>query len=491
MQLLHTKVQDDHQNAANLVLCFAAFFIHSFSPWAVNDGFYPFIGTYFPEAREIATLVSALVYVAIALVARWRPLFLSPKALAFIGAACATAGCIILDLSLSLQSSGETLLGMILRLVSDGIAVVFMGAALCSLRNPIAVIVIAAGTTCASYLFRACVPPIGAHGGITIVLVIIAGTILCAYRPARAFLGTISTGEPSANLELSNPNAFLPWRSGLYQCVFVFGVMFGINIAIGEVSHSLIANLGTGIVMALILAWLLRSRETAKEDALFSMAALLIVSGLACVPLGALLYTVETILFSSGSAAFYVLTWLVVFSVAQRSTYAALPVLASFTGLQSLGVLLGAASGHWLVTSLPDTPQTAAAFAMAALVLLFAFLWLGFRDFSFHDTIKHLTELTPTQIASSSGSSNRSGAEEMGLEQTCEIISKRYRLTKREEEILALLARGRNGGYIQEKLVISRNTTKTHIRNIYAKLEVHSHQELIDYVEGFNTSGDN
>ena len=34
------------------------------------------------------------------------------------------------------------------------------------------------------------------------------------------------------------------------------------------------------------------------------------------------------------------------------------------------------------------------------------------------------------------------------------------------------------------KVVISRNTTKSHIKNIYGKLDVHSHQELIDLVEG-------
>jgi len=31
--------------------------------------------------------------------------------------------------------------------------------------------------------------------------------------------------------------------------------------------------------------------------------------------------------------------------------------------------------------------------------------------------------------------------------------------------------------------VLSRNTVKTHVQNIYAKLGVHSQQELIDLVE--------
>ncbi len=35
-----------------------------------------------------------------------------------------------------------------------------------------------------------------------------------------------------------------------------------------------------------------------------------------------------------------------------------------------------------------------------------------------------------------------------------------------------------------DNLVISRNTAKTHIKHIYSKLGVHSHQELIDLASG-------
>ncbi len=64
-------------------------------------------------------------------------------------------------------------------------------------------------------------------------------------------------------------------------------------------------------------------------------------------------------------------------------------------------------------------------------------------------------------------------------------IAEAYALTPREEEVFALLARGRNGAYIQEKLCISRNTYKTHSRHIYEKLVVHNQQEVIDLVETF------
>lgn len=61
-------------------------------------------------------------------------------------------------------------------------------------------------------------------------------------------------------------------------------------------------------------------------------------------------------------------------------------------------------------------------------------------------------------------------------------ISKAFRLTPRETEVFSLLARGRSIPYIRDELVISRETAATHTKHIYAKLDVHSRQELIDLV---------
>lgn len=56
-------------------------------------------------------------------------------------------------------------------------------------------------------------------------------------------------------------------------------------------------------------------------------------------------------------------------------------------------------------------------------------------------------------------------------------------LTPREAEVLAQLLHGRSSRRIQEELFISESTANTHIRHIYAKLGVHSRQELLDLAE--------
>lgn len=53
-------------------------------------------------------------------------------------------------------------------------------------------------------------------------------------------------------------------------------------------------------------------------------------------------------------------------------------------------------------------------------------------------------------------------------------------LTSREHEVLTLLSKGKSYRSIAETLIISTNTIKFHIKNIYDKLQVTSKEEAID-----------
>lgn len=65
----------------------------------------------------------------------------------------------------------------------------------------------------------------------------------------------------------------------------------------------------------------------------------------------------------------------------------------------------------------------------------------------------------------------------------CAAVAETYLLSRKETEVLFLLAKGRNAATIQEQLFISAGTANTHMRHIYRKLNVHSQQELIALVE--------
>ena len=54
-----------------------------------------------------------------------------------------------------------------------------------------------------------------------------------------------------------------------------------------------------------------------------------------------------------------------------------------------------------------------------------------------------------------------------------------YQLTNREKEILSLLSEGNSHKMIAASLTISIETVRSHLKNIYDKLHVHSQTEAL------------
>ena len=65
---------------------------------------------------------------------------------------------------------------------------------------------------------------------------------------------------------------------------------------------------------------------------------------------------------------------------------------------------------------------------------------------------------------------------------TCLELAGRYALSPRETEVFVLLAQGRTRAFIQDELVLSGSTVKTHVSHIYAKMGVHDRQEMMDLI---------
>ena len=63
------------------------------------------------------------------------------------------------------------------------------------------------------------------------------------------------------------------------------------------------------------------------------------------------------------------------------------------------------------------------------------------------------------------------------------MVAKEYGLTAREADVLEELFNGRTAPYIARNLSVSINTVRSHVKRVYAKLSVHSQQELIDLIE--------
>ncbi len=65
----------------------------------------------------------------------------------------------------------------------------------------------------------------------------------------------------------------------------------------------------------------------------------------------------------------------------------------------------------------------------------------------------------------------------------CDDLIKTAELSEREQEVFIYLSKGHSSDYISEKLFIAPSTVKTYISRIYQKLDIHSHQELLNAIE--------
>ena len=68
--------------------------------------------------------------------------------------------------------------------------------------------------------------------------------------------------------------------------------------------------------------------------------------------------------------------------------------------------------------------------------------------------------------------------QEPDIEALCAKAARTYDLTRREEDVLRLLVEGRTAPQIAEELVVSPNTVKTHVRNLYRKLGINRRADL-------------
>lgn len=172
-----------------------------------------------------------------------------------------------------------------------------------------------------------------------------------------------------------------------------------------------------------------------------------------------------------------------------------------------LGVLATAAFAEAIADSVITLDQVAAA-SMAALVVATMFVIddkrsfaspadnLAAKDASISDDSADIqasgTTATPKPTNSAKTAEDEramdAGPSTLSTDDRIASIAQEYGLTRRESEVFALLARGRSVPYVRDALVISRETAATHAKHIYAKLGVHSRQELIDLVADYRPS---
>lgn len=465
----------------------------------LNASLYARVAQYCGIAREMSTMFAGALFLLIFLASTRKPALIERRLLTVVALGCAITAAFVLEFALASKNGPLTVVGFLFSNISSVWASVMLLSALSSLRSSKSVLVAVVCGMALGEAVRVVHPSVTFEVGVVEVVACYALVTVLLYRCAGSKLEEISHGASPASLELSNPESFLRPAHALFLCVALFSVATGYGLTLNEVSHAPVSVDVSAVVLLGVALWMLLSGDDGKEDSLFSFSVLLVVAGFIIAP-----FTFLTDLPSAnallriGVRCFDMLVWLVVLSVGRRNLFALLPTYALVRFMSAVGTDAGAVAGHTTNDLVGTNGDAAMLIAETVLFAFVAFLWLGFRRFSFTDTIRGVVGMgAPADRARVQNGSPENEPVPQGeredsptiisvapsIEDRCRFIGADCGLTERETEIFAMLARGRNGQFVMDHYVVSRNTVKSHVKHIYAKLGVHSQQELIDLVE--------
>lgn len=464
---------------ATWVRCLIALVVELFGTWLTNAALYPQYTGVMSGARDASSFVGVVTLAALAVWALKKPSSINEQTMTAGSFVLYSAGFALIVMGLSQQSAPLLLAGACIRSVGSRWMVVLMGISLCKLNKRSCMLCIASALV-VSYLLR--VPFMGMDPTVSMVVLFLDPFIMyVACRPlALDMLAVIKKAVPAAETSITQPASYLPFAHGLFVAIFIFRIAYGFALTFGSIDGNPQQTFFGLIPVAILLVMALLP-NVPKADVLYQAAALFVVGGFLAVVVLAGRVAGEMALANgllyAGSECFDALMWFALASIGARNKVNALAVFAWGRAASSAGLLFGATVGH-AVNAVPDA--LTASVGIAAVLFLFVAMNLTvLKPFGFQATIDGVQSVEPVAAPPVSA----------GLPEKSAAVATRYKLTPRETELLELLAHGRNGPFIQEKLVLSRNTVKTHVSNIYGKLGVHSQQELIDLVEQAGEAG--
>jgi len=273
------------------------------------------------------------------------------------------------------------------------------------------------------------------------------------------------------------------WRSvlgTLCNCVCL-GFALYFMATVGEFSALVVCSI------AVIIACLLRSIDYLRKQVLNTRVSLRLIAPYAAIcllPL-AFIYNKYWLICCGALIGMSWLLDMVSWSEITEHTRISKTSPAFTIGFDRFGSLLGITIGYLLayitfgnqITSTLAFPYIPS-IIVGALILITMFVFDGHYPYQYDSSGDHKNG----KLLLDPHDANNPGP----WRSKCIAFSSEHRLTPREEEVLLLLAKGRDTSHIEERLVISSHTVKAHIYNIYKKTEVHSRQELITLIEDFS-----
>lgn len=224
-----------------------------------------------------------------------------------------------------------------------------------------------------------------------------------------------------------------------------------------------------GLICALaVLLAILRKPDRSQFRFLYYLALFFLLVALYLFAAEDELLRLGALVFGTGGyVAFYVFTIAVFSNICDRYGLEPVWMFGLLEGVSHVAIDLGYRFGEFAI-GLSWRDLLCVSFLLAIFVTMAFILLLTEHDYKTSwGTVKEESPFSP--IADY--------YEE--LPQRCLLASQQYGLSRRERDILLLLAQRKTAGEIERELYVSNATVKTHTRNIYKKMGVHKKEELL------------
>ena len=453
------------------VACAAALFGMFLTRWLTNRFVFALYDTGGPWLRDLAVLASVMALAGVALIALWKPHWLSGNRVATISGAALVAGSALVALAVQSHALGAPLwIGAIAADIGSGL--VCLCACIACIKLPECRLApCVALAYLASYLARPLFAGISPLMGFGFFGAAALATLCVALIPAVSQLGSPSPDTPApAQSAVTRPATYVPLRHPLFVLLLVFEVVYGYATTTAAPSPAIAVTPLVIALLGLVCAGSFWPRAMQNPDWLFIASVLTVLAGILGLPLAAVAGEASL---QAGSGLFQILAFFLLIDLGHRNEANGLAVIAWGSAVMSFGVIAGANAAKLTGPLDIGTATCAPHTAVAAFVLAAAALMLQ-QTFSIRATLEGIEDASVEVVPPPSDAT---------VEDHCREIGERFGLTAREQEVFALLARGRNSPFIQEALGISYNTARTHVRHIYEKCGFHTQQELIDAVD--------
>lgn len=273
-------------------------------------------------------------------------------------------------------------------------------------------------------------------------------------------------------------------------CAIAFAVALTRTITLDGIENSDMINLvasGCIIAASLILyaAWYVPGRKRSFFGKLSILGMYRMFFPVVVTALLALSMAGDVLALPVATLAYVLFSFVAVFmmstsvTIARRHGLWSPHVYGAFAGATYFVFAAATALGAWVYY-----PRSFGAATLPVIVLV-VFYILAMSYAAIQARRRGLDERAGAAAAAGDGAQAPAAAPAVvdGVAQRCSLLAEDAGLTKRERDILLVLAKGRDVPSIAKQLYISENTVRSHSKSIYRKLKIHSKQELLDLLE--------